>query len=101
MYLPIQPYDLEKYRQRGQLDPNYILPWQPHIKGLNTCVHDQFAIGSVELMTIYAKRYSNMDELIARGKDMFAENLLGRQLEYNNVQVKFLPVPIISSPIKG
>ena len=56
---------------------------------------DQCALGSVELMNIYAQRYDDLDKIIHMEKipempSFCAEHALSMHLKYHNVKVKFL-----------
>jgi hypothetical protein len=58
---------------------------------------DQFAMGSVDLMTKYARRHDDLDKIIHMEKiPVFcAEHSLSRHLKYHNVKVKFIQ-PLIN-----
>jgi len=53
---------------------------------------DQFAVSTVELMGIYARRYDDLDKVIhaERTARFCSEYSLGRQLKFYGVQVKIL-----------
>jgi len=63
----------------------------------NGYMPDQFAIGSVDLMSKYAARHDDLDKILHMEKihAFCAEHALGRQLNYHNVKVKFLQ-PLIN-----
>jgi hypothetical protein len=59
----------------------------------NKCyLPEQFAIGSVDLMSIYAKRYDDLDMIIhaEKIKHFCSEFSIARQLKWYNVKVKFI-----------
>ena len=55
-------------------------------------IPDQFAISSVELMTIYAKRHDDLDRIthLENHHLLCSEYSLARQLNFYNVKIKFL-----------
>ena len=54
------------------------------------CLADQFAIGSVETMGIYARRYDDLEKNCAKAGELHPEGSLTFHLKYNHVQVKFI-----------
>lgn len=61
-------------------------------KGNYGYMPDQFAIGSVDLMGIYARRYDDLDMIVhlENTQTLCSECSLTRHLKYHNVKVKFL-----------
>jgi len=92
-YIYTPPYPLEPpmfsfiNRAEGCLKDGYIY------NGENGgYLPDQFAVSTVELMGIYARRYDDLDKVIhaERTARFCSEYSLGRQLKFYGVQVKIL-----------
>ena len=86
IYVPVYPVGPKLNREEFYKD-DYVYNFTDNFGYMP----DQFAIGSVESMGIYAKRYDDLDHILHSEKThLCSEFSIGRQLKYYNMKVKFL-----------
>jgi len=87
MYLPVFPVG-PKLDREMLYEKNYIYDYKDNMG----FIPDQFAISSVDLMTIYAKRFDDLEHITHSENHhlLCSEYSLSRQLNFYNVKVKFI-----------
>jgi hypothetical protein len=87
IYIPIYPVGVKLNREEF-FKEDYFYNYTDN----NGYLPDQFAIGSVDSMGVYAKRYDDLDAIVhtEKTKLLCSEYSLGRQLKMYNITIKFI-----------
>ena len=82
LYVPAYLRFIDKWK--GMYEKDFIFDYS------DGCVADQFGMSSVEIMSIYAKRYDDLEKNCLSGGNAHPEGSLQYHLQHNGIKIKFV-----------